>query len=201
MEIQTFVLGMVEVNTYLCWSGQHVLIIDPGSKSTKLLKAIKDREGIVDGIICTHGHFDHIAGVDACVEEFKADFYMHPYDIPLCTDIQLNGSAGWQPITIKAKPIALDSKNMRIGNFDIGIIDAPGHSEGSAMLLIENYLFSGDVLFASSIGRVDLPRGSQQKMSQTLQLFTKMNDDYIVYPGHGPQTTLQYEKMHNPYLR
>ena len=81
--IETFVLGMVQVNTYLLWNDDHVLVIDPGSKSLRLQEAIDKRNGIVDGIVLTHAHFDHIAGVDTLVNKYHCPLYMNDLDIPL----------------------------------------------------------------------------------------------------------------------
>ena len=100
--IETFVLGMVQVNTYLLWNDDHVLVIDPGSKSLRLQEAIDKRNGIVDGIVLTHAHFDHIAGVDTLVNKYHCPLYMNDLDIPLLTDPQLNFSIG-DPIIVHTK--------------------------------------------------------------------------------------------------
>lgn len=199
--VETFVLGMAQVNTYLLWNDQHVLIVDPGSNSPKLREAIDTKQGIVDGILLTHGHFDHIAGVDKLVDAYHCNVYMNDLDVPMLQDPRLNCSALMdQPMMVKAKPMVLTPGGHTIGAFTITFIDAPGHSEGCSMMVWENNLFSGDVLFAQSIGRTDLPGGSNSKMMNSLKAIKLMDPTLIVYPGHGPMTTLQTELMRNPYL-
>ena len=198
--IDRLVLGMVQTNTYLLWNDNHVLVIDPASKSPRLQEAIDEKNGIVDGIVLTHAHFDHIAGVDTLVKRYQCKLYMNNLDEPLLTDPHLNFSIG-QPVVVKTKPIILNPGKHTIGAFTFDFIDAPGHSEGCSMLLWDNNLFCGDVLFQGSIGRTDLATSSNTKMMQSLKKIKQMNPDYIVYPGHGPQTTLKDEFMWNPYLQ
>lgn len=199
-EIKTYVLGAVQVNTYLLWNDNHVLIIDPGSRSPRLQEAIDERNGIVDGVVLTHAHFDHIAGVDTLIKKYHCDLYMNDLDVPLLTDPRLNFSLG-QDVVVEAKPKILMPGEHTIGAFTFTFIDAPGHSEGCSMLLWEQNLFSGDVLFQGSIGRTDLATSSNSKMAQSLRNIKTMNPDYVVYPGHGPKTTLKEELLYNPYLQ
>ncbi|MEG0709701.1 MAG: MBL fold metallo-hydrolase [Longicatena sp.] len=199
--IETFVLGMVQVNTYVLWEDNHVLLIDPGSKSMRLQNAIDEKEGIVDGIVLTHAHFDHIAGVDALAKKYKCNVYINDIEIPLLTDPNLNFSLGEQ-IIVKTPPTILKRGKNTIGAFVIEAIDAPGHSEGSTMILWNENLFCGDVLFQGSIGCTDLATSSNTKMMQTLKLIKDTLDpELIVYPGHGPSTTLKTELLYNPYLQ
>lgn len=199
-QIETFVLGAVQVNTYLLWNDQHVLIIDPGSKSPRLQEAIDAKHGIVDGIILTHAHFDHIAGVDTLINKYHCKLYMNDLDIPLLTDPKLNFSFG-EPIIVHTKPEILLPQEHTIGNFTFTFMDAPGHSEGCSMIQWDSYLFSGDVLFQGSIGRTDLATSSNSKMAQSLRKIKTMDPNLIVYPGHGPKTSLQEEFLYNPYLQ
>lgn len=200
-KIDVFVLGMVQVNTYLLWQDNHVLIVDPGSKSPKLQEAIDSCEGIVDGILLTHAHFDHIAGVDALASKYKCPLYLNDLEIPMLTDAHLNFSSGMQDVIVKTKPIGLGQGMHTIGAFEFEFIDAPGHSEGSSMIRWGNDLFCGDVLFQGSIGRTDLPTSSNSKMMQSLKMIKMMDPTLVVYPGHGPSTTLQEELMSNPFLQ
>lgn len=200
-KIDTFVLGMVQVNTYVVWQDQHVLIIDPGSKSQKLQDCIAQGGGIVDAIVLTHAHFDHIAGVDALVDVYHCPLYINEYDIPLLQNPQLNFSLG-QKIVVHTVPRILTQGAMQIGAFSLQIIDAPGHSEGCSMIQWDQNLFCGDVVFAGSIGRCDLATSSNTKMKQSLSMMKETLDaDVILYPGHGPKTTWKEELLHNPFLQ
>lgn len=200
-KIDTFVLGMVQVNTYLLWENQHVLIIDPGSKSAKLQETIEQGGGIVDAIVLTHAHFDHIAGVDALADKYQCPLYINEYDIPLLRDPKLNFSLG-QEIIVKKEPQILKPGDMNIGAFHLHIIDAPGHSEGCSMIQWDKNLFCGDVVFQGSIGRTDLATSSNSQMMQSLKMMKDTLDaDLVLYPGHGPKTTWKDELLYNPFLQ
>lgn len=201
--VETFVLGVAQVNTYVLWQDQHALIIDPGSNSPRLQEAIDRKGGIVDGILLTHGHFDHMGGVDKLVNNYHCNLYMNDLDVPMLSDPRLNCSAlmDGNVLIVKAKPVILTPGKHTIGAFTITFIDAPGHSEGCSMIQWDQMLFSGDVLFAQSIGRCDLPGGSNSKMMNSLRQFQTMDPSLVVYPGHGPSTTLQQELLSNPYLQ
>ena len=199
-EIQRYVLGMVQVNTYVLWNDNHVLIIDPGSKSNKLQSVLDEAGAIVDGIFLTHAHFDHIGGVDAFAKKYNAPLYMNELDAPLLSDPRLNLS-GYDPLVVLTKPNFLMPGKQKIGTFEVTIYDAPGHSEGCSMLEWENNLFSGDVLFQGSIGRTDFYTSSNTKMMQSLKRIKEMNPDLVVYPGHGEATTIKNELQWNPFLQ
>lgn len=201
-KIKTYVLGMVQVNCYVLWNDQHVLIIDPGSASQTMIKDIDDQGGIVDGIILTHGHFDHIGGVDALVEHYHCPLYMNAWDQDMLMDAYLNasGAMGLPEVIVHTKPQFLDAGCHTIGAFNIRFIYAPGHSNGCSMILWDDHLFSGDVLFAGSIGRTDLPDGDMSKMRNSLRIFKDLDPSIKIYPGHGPVTDLRWELQQNPYL-
>ena len=199
-EIQRYVLGMVQVNTYVLWNDNHVLIIDPGSKSNKLQSVLDEAGAIVDGIFLTHAHFDHIGGVEAFAKKYNAPLYMNELDAPLLSDPRLNLS-GYDPLVVLTKPNFLMPGKQKIGTFEVTIYDAPGHSEGCSMLEWENNLFSGDVLFQGSIGRTDFYTSSNTKMMLSLKRIIEMNPVLVVYPGHGEATTIKNELQWNPFLQ
>lgn len=197
--VERLVLGMIGTNCYLLWEDQHVLIVDPASKSARIKEAIDAKQGIVDGIVLTHGHFDHIAGADAIAQQFQCPIYINELDGPLLTDPHLNLSES-QHITVQHPVIYLDPGEQSIGAFHFDFIDAPGHSEGSSMILWHNHLICGDVLFQGSIGRTDFYTSSNTRMMQTLQMVKTMDPNLKVYPGHGETTTIHQELLTNPYL-
>ena len=202
LKIEAFTLGlMIEANCYLVSEDGHALVIDPGSKGRSVHKRIEEMGLIVDAVLLTHGHFDHCAGADAFVETYHCPLYIHPLDAPMLKDPHLNFSADFAPLVVKSKPQMLKQGKQQIGHFEIEMIDAPGHSEGSCLLLMKDHVvFCGDVLFQGSVGRTDLIGGSNSQMVQTLRMIKGMDPELIFYPGHGPRTTLKEELNSNYYL-
>ena len=188
LKIEAFTLGlMIEANCYLVSEDGHALVIDPGSKGRSVQKRIEEMGLIVDAVLLTHGHFDHCAGADAFVETYHCPLYIHPLDAPMLKDPHLNFSADFAPLVVKSKPQMLKQGKQQIGHFEIEMIDAPGHSEGSCLLLMK-------------VGRTDLIGGSNSQMVQTLRMIKGMDPELIFYPGHGPRTILKEELNSNYYL-
>lgn len=199
-QIDSIVLGMVMTNCYLLWKNNHVLIVDPATRCDKIKQLIDVRNGIVDGIYLTHGHFDHIGGVDAYAELYHCPVYINDLDMRLLSDPYLNASIGSREVIVRSAAIGLQPGKNQIGEFTFTLIDAPGHTEGSSLMIWEDAMICGDVLFQGSIGRTDLVGGSNTKMHQTLQMIKTLNPDLKIYPGHGEQTTLAQELKYNPFL-
>lgn len=194
-------LGMAAANCYLVIDENRALLIDPGEQFPALARMLNDMGAKLEAVILTHAHFDHIGGLDAILDRFNVDVYMNPKEFDFLTNPRLNASHSFMTsVTSKAHPVALKSGENKIGGFDVDAYFCPGHSVGSTVLKIGDNLFTGDVLFQGSIGRTDLPTGDDKAMRESLQFLNKLPDTLIVYPGHGPSTTLGQEKMYNPYL-
>lgn len=200
-KIETLMLSMYTANCYLLWQDEHVLIVDPGCANPRLYEYIEQQHGIVDGVYLTHGHYDHIGGCDDVVRHFHCPVYMYEVDMPMLQNPYLNVSAQGQEVVITAPVHALSAGKQNIGVFEVDILPAPGHTPGSCLLLWEQHIICGDVLFQGSIGRCDLPGGSQQDMMQSLQMIKTLDAHLDVYPGHGESTTLAEEFQTNPYLQ
>ncbi len=198
--VETFPLGIFQANCYLLWKDKHVIMVDPGAKSQDLLQYLLDKEAIVDGILLTHGHFDHIGGVDFFVSHFSCPVYIDEADVVMLKDTYLNGSIkGREGIVNSEVQLYKVGKNS-VGEFTFDAIFAPGHSHGCVMLRFDNILFSGDVLFQGTIGRTDLPVSDPKAMNESLKMIKKLNPALLVYPGHGASTTLKEELTYNPFL-
>lgn len=198
MEVIHLVLGQFRTNCYLLKKEGHVVIIDPASRMDKIIDYIHENE-IVDAILLTHGHFDHIGAVDKLKARYHCDVYLHPNDDELARNEKYNSLAHFHG-SIHCPTKAFYEGTMQIGPFDFEIVEAPGHTAGSVLIRYENHLFTGDVLFKCSIGRTDLYSGNASAMKNTLKLFSTMDESYLVYPGHEELTTLKEEFLYNPYL-
>lgn len=195
-------LGPVQANCYLVMENHHALIIDPADILPNLDKILNQNDCTLDAIVLTHAHFDHISGVDKIVNKFGCDVYLNPNEFDFLLDPDLNSSSAfYMDVTCNAnaKPL-IEGKN-EIAGFEVEAIYCPGHSIGSTVLKIEDCLFTGDVLFQGSIGRMDLATGSVTSMKQSLKKLVQFNKDYKVYPGHGPTTSLSQEKKWNESLK
>ncbi len=200
MNIQCRALGPVQANCYLVTQDGHALIIDPGDKIVDLSTWLDGNE--LDAILLTHAHFDHIAGLDSILENYPVPVYLHSSEHSFLQDTKLNASAYfYQRVISYAQPKSLVEGPMHIGTFDLKIDHTPGHSIGSCCIRIGECLFTGDTLFQGSCGRIDLPTGSLEQMEQSLARLKKLPPSLRIYPGHGPDSTMEQEKQWNPYLR
>ena len=173
MKIECLVVGPLETNCYLLHKENHVLVIDPGEEAYKIIEHIGNH--LVDGIVITHHHFDHVGALEALKEKYSVPVY----------DFS-NLKEGIQTI----------------GLFTFQVLYTPGHKEDLITLIFPNekVMFVGDFIFKGSIGRVDLEGGNSLAMYSSLDKIKKYEDHYIIYPGHGECTTLGEEKKYNPYF-
>jgi len=193
------------VNTYLLWDEESLegIIIDPADASGKVVTEITKSGITIKLIVNTHGHGDHIGGNTYFSEKLKAEIAIHSADADMLTDPAKNLSSyiNGELVSKKAAIILAHNSEISLGNKIMRVIHTPGHTRGSICLLADNYLFSGDTLFAESVGRTDLPGGNQdQILSSITKLLFVLPDDTYVLPGHGKPTTIGDEKIENPFV-
>jgi len=178
------------------------LIIDPGDDSEKFVQYF-DEHGLTPlAIINTHAHLDHIGAVFDLKSIYSIPFFLHSKEKPILDGYESDCALfGLQPKGIPSVDTWFDGTSVEIEAFEIQMIETPGHTPGGTCLVIGNHVFTGDTIFAGSIGRTDLPGGDWDTLNNSL--VKAMNDiphDYILHPGHGPDTTLVNEMKQNPFL-
>ncbi len=206
LKIESFILlPEYGTNTWLLWddaSGQ-ALLVDPAAPSTALLEQIRRLGLKVKQIINTHGHGDHIGGNPFFKKHLPAPVAIHSRDAAMLTDNRKNLSEYMgSPLPPNAADLLLeDGYEFELGDHSVKVIHTPGHTPGCVCLLAEKYLLSGDTLFEQSIGRTDFPGGSHSQIIDSIKskLFV-LSDDTLVFPGHGPKTSIGLEKKNNPFV-
>lgn len=201
--LKTIVVGSLEVNCYVLFSGKDALIIDPGADA-EIIKSFLGKNNLsAEFIIHTHGHFDHI-GAD---NEFEIPIYIHSLDRGCLLDSSKNLSmfVEGKNFSVKSKILTLrDKDKISCGDINLEVIHTPGHTKGGVCLLWEGQkcIFTGDTLFYEGVGRADFPGASFDELISSIKekLFV-LDDDFICYPGHGSKTSIGYEKKNNPFLR
>ena len=193
MKITRMTLGDYATNCYIVSDDQGVCaVIDPGYTPEKILAKIKELGLTVGAILLTHGHFDHIGGVQAIAEETDCRVYVHPAEksLPPCF---VQG-------TLYYTDFYRDGDTVKVGDLTFEVLETPGHTMGSVCLLCEDAMFSGDTLFARSCGRTDMG-GDWDTILKSLHRLSLLEKDYQIYPGHGAYTTLAQEKKYNSYMK
>ena len=205
LEIETFTAGPLMNNIYLLWDpiSRAAVLVDPSMESEFISAEIVGRDLDLRFIINTHCHFDHSCGNAFFKRTFNCPLLIHQGDLPL-----LRGLADYAKIlgfSVDPSPepdgFLAEGKPVRLGSNELGVLHTPGHSPGSVCLHSGGFILSGDTLFAQSIGRTDLPGSSFEAIldSITTKLFT-FPDQTGVLSGHGPPTSIGFEKKHNPFL-
>lgn len=206
MIIEKILVGIFKVNCYILASGpeQKAIIIDPGDEENKIRKVLDKHKLKPALVINTHGHIDHIG----CDDKFGVTIYIHRDDLNLLSDAQMNLSSVLVfSYTVKSKMIKpLDDKDfIRLDDIELEVIHTPGHTQGGICLLMRkpanNVLFSGDTLFLESVGRADFPGADGNQLIESIRSrLLVLSDDTVVYPGHGPSSTIGRERKNNPFL-
>jgi glyoxylase-like metal-dependent hydrolase (beta-lactamase superfamily II) len=204
MRLQRFTLGEVMVNTYLFWEEgtREAIVIDPGRPVEPILSALKENNLKLVGIILTHGHYDHILGVSDLKSKINAPVYAHSGDAAMLANPVLNLSQLFaEEIILKPDRLLAEGDAINVGSFMLTVRHTPGHTPGGICLFGEDLLFSGDTLFARSIGRTDLPGGDQGTLLHSVRSLLSLSDQTRVFPGHGPETRIGIERAVNPFLQ
>lgn len=204
MQIKKQRMGPLGTNCYLVWerASQEAMLIDPAGRPDKIAEILDGFAGQVKYIVLTHGHPDHVGGVKAAKERTQAPALIHRLDAPMLLEHD-NMIARYIGITepLPEPDQQLDGgEKLQLGNLTFTVIHTPGHTAGGIVLFGEGVVFSGDTLFAGSIGRYDLEGGDWDKLQASLRNLAALPVDTVVYPGHGDATTIAEELVNNRFL-
>ena len=195
MQVTRLPLGVYQTNCYIIHeeNSTSCCVLDPGGEAKKILEFMSNRNLMLDAILLTHGHFDHVGAVKELQEATGCKVY-------LCTE-DLSMPAKWTAGELFYTDSYGEGDELDFAGLHIRVLHTPGHTPGSVCLIVEDSIFSGDTLFASSCGRTDLPGGDGEVILTSLRRLAELKEDYTVYPGHSASTKLSREKQYNPFVK
>ena len=206
MKVEIFVTGIISTNCYVVSNEEtkEAVIVDPAAYPKKLKSYLQENELQVKAILLTHGHFDHIMGIDGVLEDYQVPVYVHEDEAELITDPILNESNTYtNGYTYDKAEYIREGQILKLIGYEFQVIHTPGHTSGGVSYYVasEYVLFSGDTLFHGSVGRTDFKTSSMSALIHSIRekLFL-LPDETVVYPGHMGATTIGTEKKINPYV-
>ena len=206
LRVERYVVGTVHTNCYFAVNEdtKETVVIDPGSNAKQLIGRIEEENLKPAAILLTHGHFDHAGGAAELAQRYGILVYAHEEEQKTLSDPAVNLS-GWEgrERTYHADCFLRDEQELKLAGFQIRVLYTPGHTPGSCCLLFpyQKAVFSGDTLFARSVGRSDFPGGSASTLIRSIkEKLMTLPEEITVYPGHDESTTIGTERMYNPYL-
>ena len=204
MKILTLYPDSFGSNTHILISDGHALVVDPSVKADKIIAAVEAEGAIIDGILLTHGHFDHIFSIDALRERLGIKLMMHRDDAEMITDSHKNAFFTFFRRECAYAPADVlfdDGHEISLGNKTIKVIHTPGHTKGSVCYLADGVLITGDTLFSDGIGRTDLYGGSGAALMRSLDRLSTLDKDLKIYTGHGDAELLGRALDNSAYFR
>ena len=200
MEITLLTVGAYQTNCYIVTADdKSAVVIDPGAEADKIINKAKELGAKVKYILLTHGHFDHIGAADAVKRAFpESRIVVMKADEDICRNAAL---VGGDNVTADPDMLVEDGDIIKVAELSFKYMATPGHTKGSAIIICEDKIFSGDTIMSRTCGRTDLFGGSTKDIRSSLKKIGVLSGDYDIYPGHGPETNMAVERYANPYLR
>jgi len=206
IDVEMLTVGAIAENCFLVRAegSEKLVVVDPGDEAERILAKVAEIGGEVEAILLTHTHFDHVGAVAALARETGAPVYCPEIEVPVLADINSYLLPGFGPLEdYQADRTVSGGETLALGGLELDVIFTPGHSPGHVTYSArgEDAIFSGDVLFQGSVGRVDLPGGDWPTLARSIQtLLDSHSDETVVHPGHMGITTLGRERATNPFL-
>jgi len=205
IKVKKIISGVLKENCYVVYNSENLqaMVVDPGEDGEKVIFEIAKDKLKPEMIVNTHAHYDHVFSDDEIRSEFEIPLAIHKYELEMLADSYKNASNLFSfPRTVKEPEIVLeDGQEIELSFTTFKVIHTPGHTKGSICLLFDDFLITGDTLFAGTIGRTDFVGGNYEEILNSLSKIKKLNPSLTIYPGHGSMTTLANELRHNPYLK
>lgn len=206
MNVETFENGPLRVNTYLITNSNSAVVVDPGEDIEDLLKKIEDNSLKIEGILLTHGHIDHVFSVEFLKEKSGAPVYLNRKDAEMASNLEYQSRLLGMNYTrdFGVDIYVEDGESLSIAGMEIECCLISGHTQGSVCYYVDGSVFTGDTLFNYTVGRTDLLGSTtHSELIQNIRtkLFNKFDDAVVVYPGHGPSSTIGFEKKNNIMFR
>jgi len=205
LRVSVMEVGPLMVNAYIVEepSSKKTVVVDPGDDGDAILRELRDRDLLVEKILLTHGHFDHVGAVRLLREKTGAPVHLHAEDVSRMATARRQGLLFGLSVDDPPPPDVVVGEGDRIAfeGHEFRVVHTPGHTRGCVSYLCGRMAFVGDLIFAGSIGRTDLPGGSHEQLLESVRkkIFV-LPDDTVIFPGHGPPTTVGREKRSNPFF-
>jgi glyoxylase-like metal-dependent hydrolase (beta-lactamase superfamily II) len=202
LEIRRLVVGPIQGSCYLvrCDDSGRGLVIDPGDDADRIVEALREMKVEPEAILLTHGHFDHANAAGELRRRLRARVVCHPAEAELLRNVEEPTLFG-----IRRNPTEIDQQvgegdSITVGECKVEVLHTPGHTPGGVCYVLGDTVFTGDLIFQGSVGRTDLPGGSDRDLAASLRRIAGMPAETRLLPGHGPATTVGGERGRNPYL-
>ena len=204
MRIIPTTVGAFRENAYVIVDDDRrtAVLVDPGAEADRLIRVVHDTGATLQAIWLTHAHVDHIGAIADIKRVWDVPVHLHPEDLPLYERAAAQAAAYGVPFEQPPTPDATLGEGQRIaaGGLEFEVWHVPGHSPGHVVFIGQDVMMGGDLLFAGSIGRTDLPLSNPSHMTESLARICELDPGTAVHPGHGPSTTIAAERATNPFL-